>query len=107
MEVLAQDIAGVDQNEQFSGYFGRKPSNLAAGKKFKPKARPVAQMHEFPNMSAYAILDRRAEVRKDNLSRSRYALNAIAKQKEKQQYDSYISNVNTLNQMKKIFSDFH
>ena len=58
-------------------------------------------------MSAFAILDRRAEVRRKNLSKSRHRLNELAKEKEKKQYDSYISNVNTLNQMKQIFADFY
>lgn len=58
-------------------------------------------------MSAFAILDRRNQARRENLSKSKHNINEIQKQKEKQQYNSYINNVNTLNQMKKIFCDFY
>lgn len=108
MDSLSYDYNGIiDQNNQFSGYFGRKPSSMggATSMRFKQKAVPAQQMHEFPNMSAFAILDRRAEAKRENLSKSKSMLNEISKQKEKHQYDSYMSNVNTLNSMKKIFKD--
>ena len=58
-------------------------------------------------MSAFAILERRAEARRENLAKSYNTLNEIAHKKEQQQYESYISNVNTLNQMKQIFTDIY
>ena len=56
-------------------------------------------------MSAICIMSRRAEARKENLAKSHHNLNEIAKAKEKYQYESYMSNINTLNQMKQIFSE--
>lgn len=80
VEVLASDFGTMEQNDQFSGYFGRRQSNLTSGRsRQRSKAGPVTKMHEFPNMSAFAILDRRAEVRKENLSKSRHTMNEIAK----------------------------
>ena len=106
VDSLSQDYHGVvDPNNQFSGYFGRKTTSGAGTMRFKAKASPVQTMHEFPNMSAFAILDRRAEARRENMSKSKSTLKDITRQKEKRQYESYMSNVNTLNHMKKIFQD--
>jgi hypothetical protein len=58
-------------------------------------------------MSGLTIIDRTADARRENLERSRNAINKLAAEKEKKQYDTYISNINTLNQMKKIYTDFY
>ena len=58
-------------------------------------------------MTALAILERRAQARRTNIAKSRFALTQLGKQKDKQQYDSYLSNVNTLNSMKKILADLY
>ena len=58
-------------------------------------------------MTALAILERRAQARRTNISKSRFALTQLGKQKDKQQYDSYLSNVNTLNSMKQILADLY
>ena len=65
------------------------------------------KMSPLPNMSTAAMLNQRAETKRENTSKSRNRLQEIAKQKEKQQYDSYMSNINQLNQMKMIFKDLY
>ena len=86
---MSYDYNGIkDPTSQFSGYFGRKTASMVGGgtrnnSRFKAKPSPVQTMHEFPNMSAFAILDRRAEARRENISKSKNMLNEISKQKEK------------------------
>lgn len=65
------------------------------------------KMSPLPNMTTAAMLNQRAETKRENISKSRNRLQEIAKQKEKQQYDSYMSNINQLNQMKIIFKDLY
>ena len=62
-------------------------------------------MSHRQDASAFTMLERRAEARREKLSKSRNLLVDINKQKEKQQYESYMCNVNTLNQMKQIFTE--